>query len=917
MEMRCVLTVLLVFLGLGPISAQHFLSVDGQNIVNESGEPVLLRGMGLGGWMVQEGYMMQTSGFAGPQYEIRAMIEDLIGFENTDDWYEAWLQNHVQKSDIDSLKAWGFNSVRLPMHYNLWTLPIEDEPVAGENTWIDTGFELTDSLVAWCAANEMYVILDLHAAPGGQGYAQEISDYNPAKPSLWESQENKNKMVALWKLIAEHYVGEQWVAGYDLLNEPNWNLPSGSALRSLYMQCTDSIRTVDPDHIIFIEGNWFANDFTGLTPPWDDQLVYSPHKYWSKNEPVDMQFVTTLRDEHNVPIYVGESGENGNAWFRDAIHLLEDLNMGWAWWPLKKIESISCPMSIAKTDGYQDLLDYWNGTALQPSVEVATASLMELAEGLKTENCIIQTNVHDAMFRQVATDETKPFLGAPHTVPGLVYATDFDLGRQGYAYNDEQVATFHVTTGEFTAWNNGWQYRNDGVDIEFSTDQSNSNGYNVGWISMDEWMDYTVEVQISGLYDIAVRVAADGSNGVFHLNVDGIQVTPSINVQTTGGLNNWSDVVIEDVLLLEGQHKMRFFSDQSGFNLGSFDFSYTGVTADEVDMTFLTARTLNSGQIALTLNKPIAQPLVAQSTDFQIFDGGQPLTFSAFGMSLENDQTIVFDMDDLLLATQDLTISYLGSNIFANDGGNLLSFTEEPVDNTLDFVFPIPGWIEVENFVEGEGVELESTSDVGGGLNVGYLDPGDYMIYDVNVLYSGDYDVSFRTASQSDGSVELVLLHDSSIDTYVCAAEFPATGDWQEWQTTTETVTLNASGDYQLRILVTAAPFNMNWLRFDYLGEVEEDDDETTFDFTFQTVHVYPNPTVNEVNIAFGLFFRQDLTLSIYDNRGRPVYGEVFRDVSTIQEQIDVSGWAAGLYNVFILREDETVDLGRFIKLSE
>ena len=86
------------------------------------------------------------------------------------------------------------------------------------------------------------------------------------KPSR-ESQENKNKMVALWKRIAEHYVGEQWVMRYDLLNEPNWNLPNGSALRSLYMQCTDNIRTVTSDHIIFIEGNWFANDFTGLTPP--------------------------------------------------------------------------------------------------------------------------------------------------------------------------------------------------------------------------------------------------------------------------------------------------------------------------------------------------------------------------------------------------------------------------------------------------------------------------------------------------------------------------------------------------------------------------------------------------------------------------------------------------------------------------
>ena len=68
-------------------------------------------------------------------------------------------------------------------------------------------------------------------------------------------------------------------------------------------------------------------------------------------------------------------------------------------------------MSIAKTDGYQDLLDYWNGNALQPSVEVATASLMELAEGLKTEY-VIQTNVPDAMFRQVATDGPSPSTGS-------------------------------------------------------------------------------------------------------------------------------------------------------------------------------------------------------------------------------------------------------------------------------------------------------------------------------------------------------------------------------------------------------------------------------------------------------------------------------------------------------------------------
>lgn len=120
--------------------AQHFLSTSGTEILNELGEPVLLRGIGLGGWMVQEGYMLQTSGFANPQHEIRATIQELIGEEATDEFYAAWLQNHARKSDIDSLKAWGFNSVRLPMHYNLYTLPIELEPVPYENTWLDIGF---------------------------------------------------------------------------------------------------------------------------------------------------------------------------------------------------------------------------------------------------------------------------------------------------------------------------------------------------------------------------------------------------------------------------------------------------------------------------------------------------------------------------------------------------------------------------------------------------------------------------------------------------------------------------------------------------------------------------------------------------------------------------------------------------------
>src|SRR4051812_33288294 len=146
-------------------SAQSFLKADGKKIVDESGKNVLLRGMGLGGWMLQEGYMLHINKDS-RQYRIRERLEELMGPAETKEFYDTWLANNTRKIDIDSMHRWGFNSVRLPMHYNLYTLPVEKEPVAGQNTWIDKGFKMTDDLLAWCKANHMYLILDLHAAPG-------------------------------------------------------------------------------------------------------------------------------------------------------------------------------------------------------------------------------------------------------------------------------------------------------------------------------------------------------------------------------------------------------------------------------------------------------------------------------------------------------------------------------------------------------------------------------------------------------------------------------------------------------------------------------------------------------------------------------------------------------------------------------
>ncbi|MDZ7634588.1 MAG: cellulase family glycosylhydrolase [Bacteroidales bacterium] len=375
-----------------------FLRTDGRHIVNGQGEFVLLKGIGLGGWMLQEPYMLKLSGVAPAQYDIRNRITVLTGKERCEEFYDAWLANMVTRRDIDSLKEWGFNSVRLAMHYNLFTPPVEAEPVTGEITWLERGFAMTDSLLDWCAANEIYLILDLHAAPGGQGNDIPIADVDITKPKLWESELNRAKTVELWKRLAERYRDESWVGGYDLINETNYPLPGNKALYDLLREITGVIRAVDPNHIIFIEGNHFATDFEGLTPPWDDNMVYSFHKYWNPTTVETIQKYLDIRSGHNVPLWMGESGENNNEWYRSAVALFEADSIGWAWWTLKKLDSESGIMSVTIPAGYQEIIDYWKGTAPAPSPDAAHQALMELAENVRIENCRVNYRVLGALF---------------------------------------------------------------------------------------------------------------------------------------------------------------------------------------------------------------------------------------------------------------------------------------------------------------------------------------------------------------------------------------------------------------------------------------------------------------------------------------------------------------------------------------
>ena len=884
--MRKALFVFLFFLSISLFSQniKRYNSV----IIDENNNEVILKGIGLGGWMLQEPYMFNYIGAADAQYDFKEKLVEFIGQENTDAFFQAWLENFVTEEDINLLASWGFNSVRLPMHYELFTYSIQNEPVQGQNTWLDAGFNIVDQLLDWCEQNQMYLILDLHAAPGGQGYNSDISDYNPNYPSLWESVENQNKTIALWGEIANRYNDEPWIGGYDLLNETNWNLGTNE-LRNFYIQVTDAIRAHDQDHIIFIEGNWFANDFSGLTPPWDDNMVYSFHKYWSYNSPTSLDWVLDIKNQYNYPLWMGESGENSNAWFTDAISLFEQNDIGWAFWPWKKIESISAPFSISSNPNYEWLIDYLRGDASPPSINLAVDGLMQLAEDVLVSNTLYQKDVVDAMIRQPGDNTTLAF--SDNIIPGTIYASNYDLGNDGIAYSDKYSATYHIDTDNFQAWNQGWSYRNDGVDIESNND-SDSNGYHISFVDDGEWMVYTIDVQQSGFYNVVTRYSSQESGGLLNLTIDEIPIAQNIELFNTGGFNNYINNLTTDIYLEAGIHKLKVKIVGDGY------FHFTSLTFDEStnetpNFDLIMGMTMEDEQsILLALNHPIVSSQDLNQDYFEVKLNGEAAVIDNIIIDSSNAQAIIIQMQEYMSFQDNITVSmYEENHVLSVFDDYLPSFENYPIQNNLTERIIIPGLLQSEDFVYQEGLQTEVTTDTGGGYNVGYTDTGDFADYMIAVNNTGNYNISFRTAAQSQsGMLQLQLIDDESTQSLVVVST-PITGGWQEWETSTVVGNIE-EGLYKLRMKVLQPGFNINWIEFDYIeGSMGlNSSEEYYFD-------IYPNPTSDYLNISN---IHTDFKVQIYS-----ILGSKLLDYSNAR-RINVESLNNGVYLIKIINQNRT-----------
>lgn len=542
-------------------NSSGYYATDGQDIVDSTGTPVILKGVGLGGWLVPEGYMLHINApDGGSPSSIRAQIVDLIGESGADEFFEVYRANYVEEKDIAAIKSWGFDHIRLPFHYDLFYDPDTQQ-------FKEDGFELVDTFLEWCRMYGLGVILDMHAAPGGQS-EHNISDSDGVARLWTEPGTYWPQTVAIWKEIARRYVDERLIIGYDLLNEPvTPDGIDGSDLRMLYEQIVAAVREVDPHHIVFIEGNFFATHFPDLIPPFDDNMVYAFHKYWNGTGQNSIQYILDMRSETNTPLWLGETGENSNVWFSAVVKLMDEHGIGWNWWTHKKIESVTSPLSVPFAPGYGAVVDYWRDAGPRPTSLQARLGLLAMAEGLDMDNATTLRGVLGALFDPEFSTSRTPF--KDHVIPGQIHAVDYDLGNQGVTYFDSD---FMATSGSPGGGNTGGKYRNDGVDIQESTDPEGF-GYNVGWTERLEWLSYTVHVDSTAHYDIDVRVASEPGGGAFRLFLGGERIGEDIQVEATGGWQAWESRRLESVALPQGTHELRLVVLNPGANINTLRFT--------------------------------------------------------------------------------------------------------------------------------------------------------------------------------------------------------------------------------------------------------------------------------------------------------------------------------------------------------
>ncbi|QNK60866.1 cellulase family glycosylhydrolase [Paenibacillus sp. PAMC21692] len=514
------------------------------------------------------------------------MIESLVGSEEANLFWSAYYDRYIAEEDVAKIAEEGFNSVRVPINARFLTgegrggraeahvdvaagpnetkgktstqveatsstdrashniYPLGEDSISNRDApdhesetrapleLREDRLVLLDRVIGWCREHRLYVILDLHGAPGGQT-GTNIDDSERDRPELFTDEIRAREAVAIWRALAERYKDEWIVAGYDLLNEPlpDWFSNYNDRVMPLYKEMIAAIREADERHMIILEGVHWSTDWSIFEhafgdDPVDRNVLLQFHKYWNNPDTESIAKYLEFRDRWNVPIFMGEGGENNKDWYAGAFRMFDDHDISWNFWTWKKMDTTNSPCSIRKPEEWPLLVDYLQGGE-KPEPTVARTILWEYLDNMALERCDYQPEVVRALMRR-----------APVRIPAVFYGYKGEGTSFGFGSAERPTFVNRAAAESASTAQAGVQFRvSDRTRISFAQSDRETASFAHGggeewtpdlWLCVEmtvgDWFVYDFERSSEGertgedpKLDVALRLQSIDGSGKLRL----------------------------------------------------------------------------------------------------------------------------------------------------------------------------------------------------------------------------------------------------------------------------------------------------------------------------------------------------------------------------------------------------------------
>jgi endoglucanase len=613
------------------------------------------RGVNLGNWFVPEPYMV---GGGTSNEQVRQSFISLAGSTaNYQAWRAAYLTNYITQEDIQSLARQGFNTIRVPLDWRDFIDSNNNAVATGLYggtlpSGAPVGLAYLDNLLSWCTASGVYVLLDMHVTPSTVDNNNEIYVSSTTQVSS-----TLNQVKAAWSTIAQRYQLATNLLGYDLLNEPPGSL--NSEYRPTYQQIQAAIRLIDTNHLLVLESNVYAdlgNTISGtgyLGAPIDGNMAISIHDYGSNALPpasIDADYPTAANsyngrqyyawayaNSENVPVLIGETGENNNNWVNAIFHLWtvgkvgtsgSPITGGVLYWTYKKPgDAVRSFVSVPFTANWPAIETYLNNGGAVPDGALATMMDQANLSGFGDET--LHRDVVDALLNDYNLVAPSPYPTTVPAIPGLINATAYDMGLESTTATPASYSPYSYFSAN--PQTQTYQIRDDcvGTYLNNGTDA-------VGYNTTGDWQNYTVQVT-PGTYQVFLDYGAPSSGPQIGLTLNGTSLLTTAALPATGGYQTYQEKSLGNVVITaSGTATLRITAVQAGL-----DYTYVRFAAPAVPAATDVSSQVSVTRTGLKLNRAtgyFVQTVTLTNTSGSVITGPVALVLDGLttGTVLEN-----------------------------------------------------------------------------------------------------------------------------------------------------------------------------------------------------------------------------------------------------------------------------------------